>query len=343
MRVVREHERRELAREALLFARHHPAFEIVVVDGVENGLGDGSAERLRVGDRAADQPHREGLGVHLEGDLRRERPLSDDRGKRTVLALDELHRLALDLEFARFAYARGPHLEGLPDERLEGVHEGGVLGAPLVHGVRARVALASRGVELGERACRRKEAQRIRDAHADAGVPAGVELRHRLVVHGVARGRMACAHLPRRLAGLPAAVREFCARILREALALVGKFVENRAHLRAGQRREALPKETCALIGAGGHLHFRRKTEPLADLVHVVGAHAALLERVQERLLHLKHTLGRKRHVVLRRPPDVVVDLDELGGSMLVRLDVDLSGVVAAARDSVELGEADVG
>ena len=185
--------------------------------------------------------------------------------------------------------------------------------------------------------------QRIRDAVVHGLALARRVCRRDRAVHLVARGRAARAHAPRRLARLPAAVRELRTRILRETLALVGELVEDRPHLRAGERREARRENHVALLLVGRHAQRVRQAEAAADLLQRLRADAALPERVQERLLHLQDALGRELDVVLGRGPDVVVDLDELGHAVVVRPEVDLTGVVVAARYAVELREADVG
>ena len=55
----------------------------------------------------------------------------------------------------------------------------------------------------------------------------------------------------------------------------------------------------------------------------------------------LQDTLRRKPDVILRRLPDIVVDLDKFSLSVPAGLDVDLPGVVTAGRDGIEITEID--
>ena len=213
---------------------------------------------------------------------------------------------------------------------------------PVVDRIVARAALAAHRVKIRKGTRVGKKADRVRDGKIDTGVAARGVGGRRGGVHIVAPSCGLGAHVRRRLARLPVLVGDVRVRGSGEAPALVGEFVQDRAHLGTRERREARLEKIVALGLCGKFPHLRRETELLSDGIQRLGFHAALLESVQERLLHLEDALGRKPLVVLGSLPDVVVDLDELGCAVLAGPEVDLPGVVAAGRDTVELREADV-
>lgn len=150
-------------------------------------------------------------------------------------------------------------------------------------------------------------------------------------------------HVARRLAGHVVRVGDADLLLgLAEAAAAVGVVVEDRAHVCAGERLEALSHDgrLRGLVCRGGHLG--RHAELLADFGELVGLDAAARERVEERLLDADHLLGRERDVVEVRLRDVVVDLVEDGVALFVGPDDDVAGVVVAGRDGVEMREREV-
>ena len=127
----------------------------------------------------------------------------------------------------------------------------------------------------------------------------------------------------------------------REAASAVGVFIEDRAHLLPREGRVAFLGQSVHLGAGGGRIPLGGDADILADRGDVLGRHAAALQRRDERLLDLQHAFGRELDAVLRRLPDVVVDLDELRGAILAGGEVDLPGVVRAGRDAVEVRETD--
>ena len=340
--VLLEYEAGELAREALFLGRHEADFEIAVVHHPEDVLRGRGAQRLRIGHYATQKSLGERVRIHVDGDFRREGALADHGRNIAVIVLDELHRLASELEFGRFADARGQQLERLRHEALERVDHGRMEFHPLVHGIPGLAARVAARFEIGQRARRRKKAYCVRQSEFRGGSSEFVVGVQRFAVHKVAGPGATGAHI-RGIGGRPQVVtRDGCARLLRKPEAAVGVFVENRPYLRARQRGEPGLYYPEALIAVFRDFQLRRKTEPVADFLHRLGADAPLLERIQKRLLDLQNALGRKLDIVLARLPDVVVDLDELGRAVVVRLDVDLPGVVVAGRDAIELCETDV-
>ena len=198
-------------------------------------------------------------------------------------------------------------------------------------------------VEFCQGARCRKETDRVCHAEVDADGAVGLVGGHGGDVRVVAPSEVLGAHVRRLLSGLPVAVGEFRSRGQGEPPALVGVRVEDVPHLRAGERTEPGREDAIALVGVRRNIQIRRKAQPVADLLHGLRAHAAAFERVEERLLDLEDALMGEDDVVLRRPPDEVVDLDELGRAVALRPEVDLPGVVVAGRDAVELRKADVG
>ena len=341
--VLLEYEAGELAREALFLGRHEADFEIAVVDHPEDVLRSRGAQRLRIGHYATQKSLGERVRIHVDGDFRREGALADHGRDIAVVILDELHRLARELEFGRFADVRGQKLERLRHEALERVDHGRMEFHPLVHGIPGLAALVPAGFEVRQRTRRRKKAYRVRHREFRGGSPQLVVNVQRFAVHEVARPGSTGAHV-RGIGGLPQIVaRDGCARLLRKPETAVGVFVEDRPHLRARQRGEPGLYYPEALRGVGRDVQLRRQAEPVADLVYRLFADATLLERIQKRLLDLQNALGRKLDVVERFSPDVVVYLDELGRAVVFRREIDLAGVVVAGCDSVELREAYVG
>ena len=161
-------------------------------------------------------------------------------------------------------------------------------------------------------------------------------------VHLVAIGHATGAHVGSALPSRPVVIRDIGPRSHREALALVGVFVEDRPYLRAGQRTEPRLQKTRALLAVGGNLQLVGNSETDADVFQILRLYSALFESVKERLLHLEDAFRREDDVVQALPPDVVVDLDKLGLAVISGLDVDLPGIVIAGRDLVELCEADL-
>ena len=150
-------------------------------------------------------------------------------------------------------------------------------------------------------------------------------------------------HVARRLAGHVVRVGDADLLLgLAEAAAAVGVVVEDLAHLGAGERLEA-PFHDVRLRGQVVRCgHLGRQAELRADFGELAVLHAAARERVEERLLDADHLLGRERDVVEVRLRDMVVDLVEDGVAMFVGPDDDISGVVVAGRDGVEMREREV-
>ncbi len=340
-RFFRENKRGELAREARPFARKESAFEVVVVNHAENVLEGALSDGFRVYDRAPHKTHGEGFGIHLEVHSRREAALADNRMQGAVVVLDEFHSLAGEAELLRLAHIRRQHLERRRNETLEGVDEIRMLPFLVVYGVLAGEALVARGLEVFKIARRGKKRYGVGYGVVGAGdVAPGAVLPVDNEIGPIARELAGFAHTCGFLGRLEVVVREILHGFLRITLAASRILVEKFSHKRAGKRHIARLENFRAADPVVCDIHLRRKTEPLANLIHVLFGHFRRLERVQERLLHLENALRREHDVVLARLPDMVVDLDELCLAAGVRLEVNLSGVVAAGRDAVELREA---
>ena len=289
LRLALEDEAGELAREARAVACKDAGIEVVVVDGVQEALHRRRAERLEVGERAADETREERLRVRAERDLRLQVARSEDRRELAVLALHQLRLLSEQVERLGLLRVRRVHLECHLEEVREVVlkRDGGHVA--LVDGVLALAAVVLRRQEVGKRTTRGEERKRVRQLHRVLTL-APREGEGRLV-HADARLLVAAGHrggLLRRREVLGAHGGQ---RLGRHAHAARRIAIEQRAHMLARQGLEAGRENLLHLGRVVRELRLGRDAELRAHLVDPVLRNAAVPQGRDERLLHLDDAL----------------------------------------------------